>query len=108
MSQVTDIEASRITRANNLEGTPEAVVPGVDNSRAAINRTRFSRLRAVHSIDNVDERPPSHLKQSTAEKRSGRISYAPGTPLQGVVTLIGPVEPFATGIKMKSSDQEAI
>ena len=27
---------------------------------------------------------------------------------QGVVTLIGPVEPFATGIKMKSSDQEAI
>ena len=28
--------------------------------------------------------------------------------LQGVVTLIaGPVEPFATGIKMKSSDQEA-
>ena len=23
---------------------------------------------------------------------------------QGVVTLIGPVEPFATGIKMKSSD----
>ena len=26
---------------------------------------------------------------------------------QGVVTLIGPVEPFATGIKMKSSDQEA-
>ena len=28
--------------------------------------------------------------------------------IQGVVTLIGPVEPFATGIKMKSSDQEAI
>ena len=27
---------------------------------------------------------------------------------QGVVTLIRPVEPFATGIKMKSSDQEAI
>ena len=27
---------------------------------------------------------------------------------QGVVTLIGPVEPFATGIKMKSSNQEAI
>ena len=27
---------------------------------------------------------------------------------QGVVTLIGPVEPFATGIKMKSSDQEDI
>ena len=27
---------------------------------------------------------------------------------QGVVTLIGPIEPFATGIKMKSSDQEAI
>ena len=27
---------------------------------------------------------------------------------QGVVTLIGPVEPFATGIKMKSSDQEVI
>ena len=27
---------------------------------------------------------------------------------QGVVTLIGPVEPFATRIKMKSSDQEAI
>ena len=28
--------------------------------------------------------------------------------LQGVVTLIGSVEPFATGIKMKSSDQEDI
>ena len=27
---------------------------------------------------------------------------------QGVVTLIGPVEPFATGIKMKSSDQNVI
>ena len=27
---------------------------------------------------------------------------------QGVVTLIEPVEPFATGIKMKSSDQETI
>ena len=27
--------------------------------------------------------------------------------MQGVVTLIGPVEPFATGIKMKSSNQEA-
>ena len=28
--------------------------------------------------------------------------------MQGVVTLIRPVEPSATGIKMKSSDQEAI
>ena len=28
--------------------------------------------------------------------------------VQGVVTLIRPVEPSATGIKMKSSDQEAI
>ena len=27
--------------------------------------------------------------------------------IQGVVTVIGPVEPFATGIKMKSSNQEA-
>ena len=27
---------------------------------------------------------------------------------QGVVTLIGPVEPFATGIKMKSRDQHVI
>ena len=29
-------------------------------------------------------------------------------PDQGVVTLIGPVEPFATGIKMKSRDQHII
>ena len=30
------------------------------------------------------------------------------TTPQGVVTLIRPVEPSATGIKMESSDQEAI
>jgi len=26
--------------------------------------------------------------------------------IQGVITINSPVEPFATGIKMKSSDQE--
>ena len=26
--------------------------------------------------------------------------------MQGIVTLIGPIEPFATGIKMKSRDQQ--
>ena len=36
------------------------------------------------------------------------LSILHDVSLQGVVTLIGPVEPFATGIKMKSSDQEAI
>ena len=28
------------------------------------------------------------------------------TKIQGVVTLIGPVEPFVTGIKMKSRNQD--
>ena len=78
MSQATDIEASQTTRANNLEETPKLV--RVDNNRAAIKRTRFSTLRAVHTIDNLDERPTSRFKQSTAEKRR-RISYAPGTTL---------------------------
>ena len=36
-----------------------------------------------------------------------RESYA-SVYLQGIVTLIGPIEPFATGIKIKSKNQHII
>ena len=51
------------------------------HSRAATNRSRFSRLRAVHTIDNVADRPVGPLPWNTAEKRPRCMSYAPGTPL---------------------------
>ena len=44
-----------------------------------------------------------YLKNFAWEDQSKNQCY-----IQGVVTLIGPVEPFATGINMKSRDQHVI
>ena len=35
-----------------------------------------------------------------------KVGYEYKLHFQGVVTLIGPVKPFAIGIKMKSRDQQ--
>ena len=68
------------------------------SSRKSLNKLKCF---AEDVKDAIDESPlPPVPPDSLCD--NGKII------IQGVVTLIGPVEPFATGIKMKSSDQEAI